>query len=165
MDWFAAQAADSISVPGLPGVEPATRAVVEQGGLLGALLILAIAAIIGLTTVIWRIAHNNQVARDAAQKARDEERDEAAKELHAVNNQRFIEMREMMTALNQNTAAFNLISQSQADRTASSQQLAAGISELILIAKANATTLEDVRRSSYAQGHQAGGAQRAGGGQ
>jgi hypothetical protein len=60
-------------------------------------------------------------------------------------------MREVVVALNTNTAALNVISQQMADRTATSQQMADNLRELILIGKSNAGALEEIRRVVYGQ--------------
>ncbi len=129
-------------LPQIPGLDKAADRIISDGGILGSLLFVAVIAIIVLIWLSQRRASRDIAALEAAQKEHDREREDWQKQLHDLNNQRFVDMREIMTALNSSTAALNVISQAQVDRNASSQEIAKTLSEVGLVVKANSGALD-----------------------
>ncbi|WCS27206.1 hypothetical protein LOK46_10435 [Methylobacterium sp. NMS14P] len=131
---FLAAAEVPTGIPtGLPSaVNEAASKIVAEGGITESLLILAIAAIVVLAwMVVWWQPRQHKDALTKQQSEHEEDRDAWEKRHQAISDQRIAEIREVMTALNNNTGALNVISQTQADRTASMDRLAAKLGELV----------------------------------
>ncbi|MFB0492995.1 uncharacterized protein HemX [Methylobacterium sp. OAE515] len=115
-----------------PAVNDAASKIVAEGGVTGALLVLALAAIAILAwIVVWWQPKQHKAALEKQQQEHEEDRDAWDERHRAISDQRIAEIREVMTALNNNTGALNVISQTQADRTASMERLAAKLGELV----------------------------------
>jgi hypothetical protein len=135
-----ALAADGVSLP--LDVAQAGSKLVTEGGLIGTLLFLALAAISVLyIDARFRNKEDRNTIKEM-QKAHDDERDLWAKQAHDVNNERFKEWREILTAISTSTAALQVISQNQADRSQTSNEIAKAIQELITINKGIQASLD-----------------------
>jgi NTP pyrophosphatase (non-canonical NTP hydrolase) len=80
--------------------------------------------------VSWQ-PKQHKAAMDKQQAEHEKDRDEWEERHRAISDQRIAEIREVMTALNNNTGALNVISQTQSDRTASMERLAAKLGEVV----------------------------------
>lgn len=114
----------------LPGLGEALKNIATDQGLLGSVLVITLAAVV----ILWRERSKRDADYsaeiEACHKAHAEDRDEWQREREALQERRFAEIRETLTALNNNTGALTVISQSLADRSASSQEIARALHEL-----------------------------------
>lgn len=150
MDLIAVAMADT---PGLPaGVEDATKRLVNEGGITGALLVLALAAILGLWLEMRRRDSQAVTRAEAVQKEHAEQREEWQRQMEALHEKRFADMQQVMSALNSNTGALNVISQTQTDRAASTRDMSELLREVVTLARANGDTLKAMAASVQANG-------------
>ncbi len=112
-----AMAAEPIPLP--PGVPEAAQKLVAEGGVFASASIL-LAAVAG--ALLWLLLRHRGVAGDreaALVKAHEEREADLLKQIEALHEKRFADMRLVLEALNGNTGALNVISQTQADRAVS----------------------------------------------
>lgn len=150
MDLIAVAMADTPGLP--PGVEEAAKRLATDGGITGALLVLALAAVLGLWWEMRRRDGQATARLEAVQRAHEEQRDEWQRQTEALHERRFTDMQQVLNALNSNTGALNVISQTQADRTASLREVGQGIHDLILIARGNSDALRGLQSTVTANG-------------
>lgn len=150
MDLIAVAMADTPGLP--PGVEEAAKRLATDGGITGALLVLALAAILGLWWEMRRRDGQATARLDAAQKAHDDQREEWQRQVEALHEKRLTDMQQVLTALNNNTGILNAISQSQADRTTTLRDVGQGVHDLVLIAKGNSDAIRGLQGTVTANG-------------
>ncbi|MGX7708983.1 hypothetical protein [Methylobacterium sp. Gmos1] len=150
MDLIAVAMADTPGLP--PGVEEAAKRLATDGGITGALLVLALAAILGLWWEMRRRDAQAATRLEVVQKAHEEQREDWQRQTEALHERRFVDMQQVLNALNSNTGALNVISQTQADRTASLREVGQGIHDLILIARGNSDALRGLQSTVTANG-------------
>jgi hypothetical protein len=152
MDLIAVAMADT-PVPGLPpGVEEAAKRLATDGGVTGALLVLAIAAILALWWEMRRRDSQASTRLEAVQKAHEDQREDWQRQTEALHEKRFADMQQVLTALNNNTGILNAISQSQADRTTTLRDVGQGVHDLVLIAKGNSDAIRGLQGTVTANG-------------
>jgi uncharacterized protein HemX len=126
-----------------PAVTDAASKIVAEGGLTGSLLILSLAALaVLLYIVVIRQPNQHKAALDKKDEAHDEDRDEWQRQLQGERDKRVDELRNVITALNNSTATMSVFAQTQADRTATLQELANKQDRVSLVASNNAQMLD-----------------------
>ncbi|GJE61686.1 hypothetical protein [Methylobacterium trifolii] len=125
-----------------PGVGEAATRLVSDGGILGALLVLALAAIVLLAREMHSRTNKSEAAREAAQKTHDDDREEWQRQIESHHEKRVAELRDLVAALNNSTASMAAFSQTQADRTATLHELASKLESVALIARNNSEMID-----------------------
>lgn len=118
----------------LPGVADALKNVATEGGILGALLVIAIGAIVTL----W-------LSRNKADAAHAEERKDWQPQIDDLHDARLADQREIVTALNNATGVISVNSQRMAESASSAHDIATKIGEVVFITKANAESIGHAR--------------------
>lgn len=145
-----AMAAEAVPLP--PGVSEAAQKVVAEGGLLGAACILLAGA---GCVLLWLLLRHRRDAgdREAALIQAHEVREAQLQALvEALHEKRFADMRQVLEALNGNTGALNVISQTQTDRAASARDMGELLREVVTLARANSDMLKAILASAQANG-------------
>jgi hypothetical protein len=138
-------------VPLPPGVGEAAQRIANEG-VLGALLILALGIACVLLWLLLRARAEHERILKEVREDYERHRDELVKQIEALHDRRFSDIQQVMTALNSNTGALNVISQTAADRAASAKEMGEALRELLLIAKQNGESLRLVSACVQANG-------------
>ena len=145
-----AMAAEAIPLP--PGVPEAAQKLVSEGGVFASASLL-LAAIAG--ALLWLLLrHRGTAGEREAELIQAHEAREAAlqAQIEALHEKRFSDMRQVLEALNGNTGALNVISQTQADRAASTRDMGELLREVVTLARANSDVLKAILASVQANG-------------
>lgn len=141
---FTAAADVPTGIPtGIPPVVTDAASKVMADSPAGALLILtSIALIVAVYLLVIRQPNQHKLASDKKDEAHDADRDEWQRQLQAERDKRVDELRNVITALNNSTATMSVFAQTQADRTATLQELANKQDRVSLVASNNAQMLD-----------------------
>lgn len=145
-----AMAAEALPLP--PGVQDAAQKVVAEGGLLGAACILLAGA---GCVLLWLLLRHRRDAGDregALIKSHEAREAQLLDQIEALHEKRFADMRQVLDALNGNTGALNVISQTQTDRAASTRDMGELLREVVTLARANSDVLKAILACAQANG-------------
>lgn len=126
-----------------PAVSDAASKIVNEGGVTGPLLILALAGIaVLLYLVVIRQPNQLKIALEKKDEAHDEDREDWQRQLQSERDKRVDELRNVITALNNSTATMSVFAQTQADRTSTLQELASKQDRVSIAAGNNSEMLD-----------------------
>lgn len=151
MDFISAAAAES-PVPLPPGVDEAAKKLVDSGGVLGALCLLLACACGALLWLLLRERREGNRALAEIRKDYEEHLTELTGKNDTLHEKRFSDQQQVLKSLNENTGILTVVSQVQADRTATTEKIAEAVRELTLIARGNADQLRTIQNTITANG-------------
>ncbi|TXN43575.1 hypothetical protein [Methylobacterium sp. WL7] len=141
--WKAAAEVPTGIPTGIPPVVTDAASKVMADSPAGALLILtAVALIVALYLLVIRQPGQHRAAMEKKDEAHDEDRDDWQKLLQGEHDKRIEELRNVTMGLANATAAMSVFSQTQADRTATLQEIANKLDRVSITATSNSAMLD-----------------------
>lgn len=141
--WKAAAEVPTGIPTGIPsGIGEAASKLAGSDNLLGPIVVLLCFAIAAMWWESRRRTTKTESDRDAVLKAHDEDRDDWQRLLQSEHDKRVDELRNLTTALNNSTATMSVFAQTQADRTATLQELANKLDRVSITATSNSEMLD-----------------------
>lgn len=129
-----------------PGVGEAAQRIANEGGILGALLILALGIACVLLWLLLRARAEHERILKEVREDYERHRDEMLKQLDGQYEKRIEAQQELLKAIHDSTGILQVVSQLQTERNASTEKIAEGIRDNNAIARGNADMLRTIQQ-------------------